>query len=178
MPVARHSREEDITRETLGWAGQQAWYGPLGSGAARPLRDTRDLDPLLERIDDARFVLLGEASHGTAEYYTWRAELSRRLISEKGFHFIAVEGDWPTCDRRDRDIKGRGDAGADAREARQGAIGVVYHPEYEQLGNYVPTVLPRRYDALLSIDETHAPHPLLGRPEPHEEIPETFPSGR
>jgi erythromycin esterase-like protein len=73
---------------------------------------------LLGRIGDARFVLLGEASHGTAEYYTWRAEISRRLIVEKGFQFIAVEGDWPACDRLDRYTKGRGDAG-DAREALQ-----------------------------------------------------------
>src|SRR5207244_12185363 len=75
-----------------------------------------DLDPLLERIGDARFVLLGEASHGTSEYYTWRAELSRRLIVEKGFHFIAVEGDWPACESLDRYIRGQGDAAADARE--------------------------------------------------------------
>jgi erythromycin esterase-like protein len=82
-------------------------YGTDRSVRARPgCCATRDLGPLLERIDDARFVLLGEASHGTAEYYTWRAELSRRLIIEKGFHFIAVEGDWPACDHRDRYIEG------------------------------------------------------------------------
>jgi erythromycin esterase len=82
-----------------------------------PLRGTRDLDPLLERIGEARFVLLGEASHGTSEYYTWRAELSRRLITEKGFEFIAVEGDWPSCDQLDRYIKGHGDG--DAEDALQ-----------------------------------------------------------
>jgi len=70
----------------------------------------------MERIGDARFVLLGEASHGTAEYYRWRAEITRRLIVEKGFQFIAVEGDWPACDHLDRYIKGRGDDGNDARE--------------------------------------------------------------
>ena len=62
-----------------------------------PLQTSSDLDPLLERIGDARYVLLGEASHGTSEYYTWRAQLSRRLIQEKGFRFVAVEGDWPDC---------------------------------------------------------------------------------
>ncbi|AYA37957.1 erythromycin esterase family protein [Hymenobacter oligotrophus] len=62
-----------------------------------PLRRAADLDPLLEAIGDARVVLLGEASHGTHEYYTWRASLSKRLIQEKGFNFIAVEGDWPDC---------------------------------------------------------------------------------
>src|SRR5262245_4631785 len=82
-----------------------------------PLRGGRDLDRLLERIGDARFVLLGEASHGTSEYYAWRAEISRRLNVERGFRFIAVEGDWPSCDRLDEYIKGRGDG--DAREALQ-----------------------------------------------------------
>ena len=62
-----------------------------------PLHSKNDLDPLLERIGDAHYVLLGEASHGTHEYYTWRAQISKRLIEEKGFSFIAVEGDWPDC---------------------------------------------------------------------------------
>lgn len=66
-------------------------------GAGTPLQSDADLDPLLERIGDARLVLLGEASHGTSEYYTWRARLSRRLIQEHDFSFIAVEGDWPDC---------------------------------------------------------------------------------
>ena len=59
------------------------------------LEGPQDLDPLLERIGDARCVLLGEASHGTSEYYLWRARISERLILEKGFSFIAVECDWP-----------------------------------------------------------------------------------
>lgn len=62
-----------------------------------PLTGPRSLDPLMERIGEARYVLLGEASHGTAEFYRWRAELTRRLISEAGFSFVAVEGDWPDC---------------------------------------------------------------------------------
>src|SRR5919204_6851727 len=83
---------------------------------ARPLTSPRDLDPLLDRIGDARFVLLGEASHGTHEYYTWRAALSRRLIEEKGFSFIAVEGDWPDCYRVNRYAKGYPESGDNARE--------------------------------------------------------------
>jgi erythromycin esterase len=83
---------------------------------ARPLRGPEDLDPLLEEIGEARYVLLGEASHGTAEYYTWRAEISRRLISEKGFSFIAVEGDWPDCESVNRYVKVPDDAGESARE--------------------------------------------------------------
>jgi erythromycin esterase-like protein len=83
---------------------------------SRPLRSPADLDPLLERIGDARYVLLGEASHGTHEYYTWRAALSRRLIEEKGFSFLAVEGDWPDCYRVNRYAKGYPDSGESARE--------------------------------------------------------------
>ncbi len=83
---------------------------------ARPLRGPADLDPLIDRIGDARFVLLGEASHGTSEFYTWRAELSKRLISEKGFTFIAVEGDWPDCYRVNRYVKGLPDSGESAED--------------------------------------------------------------
>jgi erythromycin esterase-like protein len=83
---------------------------------AAPLRSAADLDPLLERIGDARCVLLGEATHGTREFYAWRAELSRRLIVEKGFSFIAVEGDWPDCYRVNRYVKGQRDAGRSAHE--------------------------------------------------------------
>jgi erythromycin esterase-like protein len=78
---------------------------------AHPLQSANDLDPLMERIGDARFVLLGEASHGTSEYYVWRTRISRRLIEEKGFSFIAVEGDWPDCYRVNRYVKGLPDAG-------------------------------------------------------------------
>jgi erythromycin esterase-like protein len=78
---------------------------------ALPLANSASLDPLIERIGNARYVLLGEASHGTSEYYVWRYWLSKRLIEEKGFSFIAVEGDWPDCYRVNRYIKGRDDAG-------------------------------------------------------------------
>jgi erythromycin esterase len=83
---------------------------------ARPLHEAEDLDPLLERIGSARYVLLGEASHGTADYYTWRARISQRLIEEKGFTFIAVEGDWPDCYRVNRYVKRFPDAGESAHE--------------------------------------------------------------
>lgn len=83
---------------------------------ALPLNDEGDLEPLLERIGDARIVLLGEASHGTHEYYVWRDRISRRLIAEKGFRFIAVEGDWPDCYTVNTFAKGRDDFGASARE--------------------------------------------------------------
>lgn len=83
---------------------------------ARPLRSPSDLDPLMDRIGDAHYVLLGEASHGTHEFYTWRAALSRRLIEEKGFSFIAVEGDWPDCYRVNRYAKAAPASGENARE--------------------------------------------------------------
>src|SRR5436853_7432451 len=70
------------------------------------LATNEDLDPLLDRIGEARFVLLGEASHGTSNYYTWRARISQRLIEEKGFDFVAVEGDWPDCYRVNRYVRG------------------------------------------------------------------------
>lgn len=70
------------------------------------LKSKADLEPLMERIGESRIVMLGEASHGTHEYYMWRAYISRRLIEEKGFNFIAVEGDWPECYRLNRFVKG------------------------------------------------------------------------
>lgn len=73
---------------------------------AYPLHSKSDLQPLLNHIGDARIVMLGEASHGTHEYYTWRSYITKRLIEEKGFNFIAVEGDWPDCYRLNRFIKG------------------------------------------------------------------------
>jgi erythromycin esterase len=84
---------------------------------SQPLGDVGDLDPLLERIGDARCVLLGEASHGTSEYYIWRASLSERMIREKGFSFIAVEGDWPDCYGVNRYIRGLSGSAHSAREA-------------------------------------------------------------
>ncbi|MES2765545.1 MAG: erythromycin esterase family protein [Bacteroidota bacterium] len=84
--------------------------------ASRPLTDEASLDVLLDEIGSSRFVLLGEASHGTSEYYTWRAKLSKRLIEEHGFSFVAVEGDWPDCYAVNRYVKGYRDSGGSARE--------------------------------------------------------------
>src|SRR5438477_2055709 len=85
--------------------------------AARPLAGAADdYEPLLEWIGDARFVLLGEASHGTHEFYRQRAEITKRLIKEKDFTAIAVEADWPDAYRVNRYIRGLGDD-AEAIEA-------------------------------------------------------------
>jgi erythromycin esterase-like protein len=82
---------------------------------AEPLESAADLDRLVERSAGARFVCVGEASHGTHEYYRWRALLSRRLIEEHGFTWIGVEGDWPDCWRLNRWVRGQGDQDLDAR---------------------------------------------------------------
>src|SRR5262249_37413391 len=73
---------------------------------SKPLRTPTDLKPLLDRVGNARVVLLGEASHGTHEFYTWRAEITKRLVTQHGFNFVAVEGDWPDCYRVNRFLKG------------------------------------------------------------------------
>jgi erythromycin esterase-like protein len=81
------------------------------ASAAHLLKDTSDdYDPLLNVIGDARFVLLGEATHGTHEFYHERARITRRLILEKGFTAVAVEADWPDSYRVNRYIRGLGDA--------------------------------------------------------------------
>src|ERR1051325_8978012 len=78
-----------------------------------PLVTSKDLEALLEDIGEKEIVLLGEASHGTHEYYSWRTAISKKLIEEKGFRFIAVEGDWPDCYLINRYVKGYADAGTD-----------------------------------------------------------------
>jgi erythromycin esterase-like protein len=73
----------------------------------------KDYDPLLERIGDCNFALLGEASHGTHEFYRQRAEITERLITEKNFTAVAVEADWPDAYRVNRFVRGEpGDAEA------------------------------------------------------------------
>src|SRR5690348_5439797 len=74
-----------------------------------------DYDPLLELIGDARYVLIGEASHGTHEFYRERAAITKRLIVEQGFTAVAVEADWPDAYRVNRYVRGTDDdADADA----------------------------------------------------------------
>ncbi len=69
--------------------------------AAEPFSsiESANLQPLLERIGDARVVLIGEASHGTSEFYRMRAEITKQLIEQKNFDFVAVEADWPDAYR-------------------------------------------------------------------------------
>src|SRR5919202_6132870 len=78
--------------------------------AAHTLADeARDYDPLLNLVGAARFCLLGEATHGTEEFYRERAEITKRLIKEKGFTAIAVEADWPDAFRVNRYVRGLSD---------------------------------------------------------------------
>jgi erythromycin esterase-like protein len=87
---------------------------------ARPITNAAvDLDALILNAADHRFVLIGEASHGTHEFYQIRAELTKRLIRDHGFAGVAIEGDWPDAYRVNRYV--RGDSrDADATEALAG----------------------------------------------------------
>lgn len=76
--------------------------------AHRLTGSSEDYDVLLELIGDARFVLLGEATHGTHEFYRERAQITKRLILEKGFNAVAIEGDWPDAYRVNRYVRGLG----------------------------------------------------------------------
>ncbi|CAM3577212.1 erythromycin esterase family protein [Kibdelosporangium persicum] len=92
-------------------------YGDDVTALAAPLDDAGDFDMLLDRVGDAQVVMIGEASHGTHEFYQWRTALTQRLIADKGFSFVAVEGDWPDCDRVNRAVRCSPDAPGDPREA-------------------------------------------------------------
>lgn len=77
--------------------------------AAYPFAGTpADYDPVLEMAGDCRFVLLGEATHGTHEFYRHRAQITKRLIAEKGFNAVAVEADWPDAYRMNLYVRGQG----------------------------------------------------------------------
>jgi erythromycin esterase-like protein len=78
-----------------------------------------DYDALIDSIGDSRFVLIGEASHGTHEFYRERAAITKRLIREKGFNALAVEADFPDASRVNRYIRGTG-SDLDAVEALDG----------------------------------------------------------
>src|SRR5438105_2795755 len=84
--------------------------------AARAITSSADYDPLVEMAGEAQCVLIGEASHGTHEFYATRAELTKRLIVEKGFRGVALEADWPDSFRVHRFVTGRGEDKS-AREA-------------------------------------------------------------
>ncbi|HEX8506223.1 MAG TPA: erythromycin esterase family protein [Hymenobacter sp.] len=78
----------------------------IPSRGVSALKSAQDLDPLLAQLGTARYALLGEASHGTTEFYAWRSTITKRLIQEKGFNLIGVEGDWPALYELNRYVKG------------------------------------------------------------------------
>ena len=118
--------EDEYEQEELGAVrfvpliGAHGWSEKGGKGdprtlpeiirdAAEPLPDLEDqgFGALFDRFGDARVVLLGEASHGTSEYYRARAAISKRLIEEHGFNIVAVEADWPDAASIDRYVRHR-----------------------------------------------------------------------
>lgn len=76
--------------------------------AAIPLSATDDVDAIVQRVAGARYVLLGEATHGTHEFYAMRAAISRALIEDHGFTAVVVEADWPDSYRVNRWVRGTG----------------------------------------------------------------------
>ena len=94
-------------RETLEVVRRAAqWFEPVANG----------FGPLLDTIGDASLVLIGEASHGTHEFYRTRAELTKALVEKKGFNIVAVEADWPDAYRVNRWVR-HGGNDADAESA-------------------------------------------------------------
>ena len=86
----------------------ESWAGVV-RGTSRAITNNADFDPLLQMAGEAQCVLIGEASHGTHEFYETRADLTRRLIQEKGFRAVALEADWPDSFRVHRFVTGRGE---------------------------------------------------------------------
>jgi protein-L-isoaspartate(D-aspartate) O-methyltransferase len=105
MPVPSHRdrRPLRITKTT------RSRLTSLISDACEPFDEieSADLQPLLSRIGPAKIVLIGEASHGTSEFYRMRARITRELVTHLGFHVVAIEGDWPDTRMIDRYVRGQ-----------------------------------------------------------------------
>ena len=80
------------------------------SDVIHPIRETDDLmEPILNLVDKARIVMIGEASHGTHDFYDIRADITKRLIQERGFNVVCAEADWPDSWRVNRYVRGFND---------------------------------------------------------------------
>jgi protein-L-isoaspartate(D-aspartate) O-methyltransferase len=90
-------------------ASRPAQVSALIAECAEPIEriEDADVDALLERIGDARVVLLGEATHGTSEFYRMRTRITQQLILRRGFRAVAVEADWPDASAVDRYVRGK-----------------------------------------------------------------------
>lgn len=105
---ASQSKEESIE--------EQAQVGDLDTVAdwlqarAQPFESIDGLQPLIARASERPLILLGEASHGTKEFYDWRAELSLGIAEAEGLDFVGIEGDWHAVRAADRYVMGEGDA--------------------------------------------------------------------
>ena len=114
--VFSQTSDEEVIRllatTSVGHSKQQTGKSDAGTVVrARAIRlsgDPSQYDPLIDAIGDAQIVLLGEATHGTHEFYRERAFITRRLIEEKGFAAVAVEADWPDAYRINRYVRGSG----------------------------------------------------------------------
>jgi erythromycin esterase-like protein len=146
--------------------------------AARPLSgNVHDYDSLLAFVTNARLCLLGEATHGTHEFYRERAEITKRLIKEKGFNAVAVEADWPDAFRVNRYVRGL----SDDENANEALGGFKRFPTWMWRNTVIVDFdarLSEQFDVVIHFDETQALEPLerealweSGEP------PETFPTG-
>src|SRR5687768_4758814 len=123
--------------------------------AAWPIEDAaRDYEPLLNLIGETRFCLLGEATHGTHEFYRERAEITKRLIKEKGYTAVAVEADWPDAFRVNRYVRGM----SDDRTADEALSGFKRFPTWMWRNTVVVDFVEwlRDYNASLSNGATKA----------------------
>ena len=110
LSTLAHGSDKFSHNETITVSASGNTLPDLIYQSSEPFSDieTVNLDGLLERIGNSPVVLIGEASHGTAEFYDIRARITRALIEHKGFNIIAVEGDWPDIHVIDHDVRGSG----------------------------------------------------------------------
>src|SRR2546423_10631301 len=126
---------------------------------AQPLSgDAKDYDALFELIGDARIVLLGEASHGTHEFYFERAEITKRLIAEKNFTVLAIEADWPDAARVHRYVRG---ASAD-KNANDALAGFRRFPTWMWRNTIVVEFVEWLREFNQRLDSKHAPAGFYG----------------
>jgi protein-L-isoaspartate(D-aspartate) O-methyltransferase len=120
----RYEQEERLSVRFVPLVGAEGWEDPdrrrtSRAHASPPLSEwidrtadgipsirEKDITPLLERIGEAKVVLLGEATHGSAEFYEMRARITRELIEKKGFNIVAIEADWPDVSQVNRYVRG------------------------------------------------------------------------